>query len=84
MRSFNTSFTTFLAVAVLFLMGGAPIRDFSTTLLVGIISGTYSSLYLVVPLLVLWVQRQREDRCSAEGLVLPGFPVDKGQCREAT
>jgi len=57
MRSFNASFTTFLAVAVLFLMGGSPIRDFSTTLLVGIISGTYSSLYLVVPMLVLWVQR---------------------------
>lgn len=56
MRSFNTSFTTFLAVLVLFVMGGAPIRDFSTTLLVGIISGTYSSIYISTPLLVLWVQ----------------------------
>ena len=56
MRSFNTSFTTFLAVLVLFIMGGAPIRDFSTTLLVGIISGTYSSIYISTPLLVLWVQ----------------------------
>jgi preprotein translocase subunit SecF len=37
-------------------MGGAPIRDFSTTLLVGIISGTYSSIYISTPLLVLWVQ----------------------------
>jgi preprotein translocase subunit SecF len=56
MRSFNTSFTTFLAVLVLFVMGGSPIRDFSTTLLVGIISGTYSSIYISTPLLVLWVQ----------------------------
>jgi preprotein translocase subunit SecF len=56
MRSFNTSFTTFLAVLVLFIMGGSPIRDFSTTLLVGIISGTYSSIYISTPLLVLWVQ----------------------------
>jgi preprotein translocase subunit SecF len=55
-RSFNTSFTTFLAVLVLFVMGGAPIRDFSTTLLVGVLSGTYSSIYFSTPLLVLWVQ----------------------------
>ncbi|MCE5193302.1 MAG: protein translocase subunit SecF [Candidatus Cryosericum sp.] len=56
MRSFNTSFTTFLAVLVLFIMGGSPIRDFSTTLLVGVISGTYSSIYISTPLLVRWVQ----------------------------
>jgi len=66
MRSFNTSFTTFLAVGVLFLMGGAPIRDFSTTLLVGIISGTYSSLYLVVPLLVLWTRRSEKKAALAK------------------
>ncbi len=60
MRSFNTSFTTFLAVAVLFVMGGASIRDFSTTLLVGIISGTYSSIYISTPLLVLWTQRHEK------------------------
>jgi preprotein translocase SecF subunit len=60
MRSFNTSFTTFLAVLVLFIMGGAPIRDFSTTLLVGIISGTYSSIYISTPLLVLWVQHREK------------------------
>jgi preprotein translocase subunit SecF len=60
MRSFNTSFTTFLAVLVLFIMGGAPIRDFSTTLLVGIISGTYSSIYISTPLLVLWVQNREK------------------------
>jgi preprotein translocase subunit SecF len=60
MRSFNTSFTTFLAVLVLFIMGGSPIRDFSTTLLVGIISGTYSSIYISTPLLVLWVQHREK------------------------
>ncbi len=61
MRSFNTSFTTFIAVFVLFLMGGSPIRDFSTTLLVGIISGTYSSIYISTPLLVLWVQHREKQ-----------------------
>lgn len=57
MRSFNTSFTTFLAVLALFLLGGSPVRDFSATLLIGIVAGTYSSLYIVVPLLVQWSQR---------------------------
>jgi preprotein translocase subunit SecF len=66
MRSFNTSFTTFLAVLVLFLMGGSPIRDFSTTLLVGIISGTYSSIYISTPLLVLWVQHSEKKAALAK------------------
>ena len=61
-RSFNTSFTTFLAVLVLFVMGGAPIRDFSTTLLVGVISGTYSSIYISTPLLVQWTKNR--DRAA--------------------
>jgi len=61
-RSFNTSFTTFLAVFVLFVMGGAPIRDFSTTLLVGVISGTYSSIYISTPLLVQWTRNR--DRAA--------------------
>ncbi len=66
MRSFNTSFTTFIAVFVLFLMGGAPIRDFSTTLLVGIISGTYSSIYISTPLLVLWMQGKEKKAALAK------------------
>jgi preprotein translocase subunit SecF len=61
-RSFNTSFTTFLAVLVLFVMGGAPIRAFSTTLLVGVISGTYSSIYISTPLLVQWTKNR--DRAA--------------------
>jgi preprotein translocase subunit SecF len=58
MRSFNASFTTFLAVFVLAVMGGVAIRDFSFTLLAGIVSGTYSSIYIVTPLLVIWTQKR--------------------------
>lgn len=65
-RSFNTSFTTFLAVLVLFIMGGSPIRDFSTTLLVGILSGTYSSIYISTPLLVLWTQHNEKKAALAK------------------
>jgi preprotein translocase subunit SecF len=53
-------------VFVLFLMGGSPIRDFSTTLLVGIVSGTYSSIYISTPLLVLWMQGKEKKAVLAK------------------
>ncbi|MGC8785884.1 MAG: protein translocase subunit SecF [Anaerolineae bacterium] len=43
----------FILVAILF-FGGATIRQFIATLLIGLISGTYSSIFTAVPLLVVW------------------------------
>jgi preprotein translocase subunit SecF len=43
----------FILVAILF-FGGATIRQFVATLLIGLISGTYSSIFTAVPLLVMW------------------------------
>ena len=43
----------FILVAVLF-FGGATMRQFIATLLIGLISGTYSSIFTAVPLLVVW------------------------------
>jgi len=40
-------------IAILF-FGGATIRQFSATLIVGLLSGTYSSIFTAVPLLVVW------------------------------
>lgn len=60
-RSFNTSVTTLIGVIVLSVFMGSALRDFSTILLVGLIAGTYSSLYIVVPLLVGW-QKRDEDK----------------------
>ena len=51
-RSMTTSLTTALALAALFLLGPESTRDFALTLLVGIIAGTYSSIFLATPLLV--------------------------------
>jgi preprotein translocase SecF subunit len=45
----------FIMVAILF-FGGATIKQFIATMLVGLISGTYSSLFNAVPLLVVWEQ----------------------------
>jgi len=51
-RSINTSLTVVFTLFVLFLIGPVSTQDFALTLLVGIIAGTYSSIFLTTPLLV--------------------------------
>lgn len=51
-RSINTSLTIFFALVALFFFGGETTKNFSFVLLVGIIAGTYSSIFLATPLLV--------------------------------
>ena len=51
-RSINTSLTTLLALIVLFIFGGEATRMFSLALIIGITTGTYSSIFLGSPLLV--------------------------------
>jgi preprotein translocase subunit SecF len=53
-RSINTSLTTLLAIIAILIFGGSTIRDFSFTLLFGIMAGTYSSIFIAAPLLVVW------------------------------
>ena len=53
-RSINTSFTVVLVLVAMLLMGGVTIRDFLLVLLIGIISGTYSSIFVASQLLVTW------------------------------
>jgi preprotein translocase subunit SecF len=53
-RSLNTSLTVVLVLITLLLFGGESIRWFVVALLVGIISGTYSSIFTASPLLVVW------------------------------
>lgn len=53
-RSLNNSTTIILVLLALFLLGGPTIHWFSFALLVGMISGTYSSIFTAVPLLVVW------------------------------
>lgn len=55
-RSINTSFTVVLILTVMFFFGGASIQYFILALIVGVISGTYSSIFLASPLLVTWQQ----------------------------
>jgi len=53
LRSINTSVTTTLALLALFFLGAAVTENFALILLVGVVAGTYSSLFLAAPLLVL-------------------------------
>ena len=52
-RSVYTSLTTLLALAALLIFGGSTLRTFNITLLVGIVYGTYSSIWLASPLVYL-------------------------------
>lgn len=53
-RSLNTSLTTLFVVLALFFFVGASIQNFAVVLLIGIIAGTYSSLFISPSLLVVW------------------------------
>ena len=53
-RSVLTSCTVLLVLAIVFFLGGASTRDFTLALIIGITMGTYSSIFVASPLLVLW------------------------------
>ena len=57
-RSINTQLTVMVCTAALALFGGITIRQFATILLVGIFSGTYSSVFNAAPILVVWENRE--------------------------
>ena len=59
-RSINTSVTTLLALVAILVFGGDSLRTFTTTLLVGIGVGTYSSLYISAPLVYLFEKKRDE------------------------
>lgn len=55
-RSVMTSISTILVIFAILLFGGATIRQFVAIILIGIVSGTYSSIFTAVPILVSWSQ----------------------------
>jgi preprotein translocase SecF subunit len=68
-RSITTSFTVVLTLTTLLLFGGSATQEFVLALLIGIISGTYSSIFNAAPLLVVWQQWEdrRRGRLSTPG-----------------
>lgn len=61
-RSINTSLTTVFVLATLYFLGPESIRWFSLTLIIGIVAGTYSSIFLGSPLLVSWQGNKAEQK----------------------
>ena len=53
-RSINTSVTVLLVLGIVFFLGGETTRSFAFALILGIFFGTYSSIFIASPLLVLW------------------------------
>ena len=64
-RSIYTSLTVVLTLSALFFLGGPSVHEFTGALLIGIISGTYSSIFNASVLLVLWKQRDLGDNVAA-------------------
>lgn len=54
LRSFNTSMTSVLALLAVYFFGGESIKYFALALIAGIVTGTYSSIFIASPLLVTW------------------------------
>ena len=71
-RSINTSLTVILTLTALLLLGGATIRGFVLVLLVGIVSGTYSSIFNASCLLVSW---ENGEFARLLGRLSPAKPV---------
>jgi SecD/SecF fusion protein len=80
-RSLATSFSTLLGVFSLLIFGGATLQDFAFAMLVGIASGTYSSIFIASPVLTAWKEREpsferrRSRIAEVEGSV-PAFADD--------
>ena len=53
-RTVLTSVTTFVAVLVLYIYGGSALKDFSFTIMIGVIVGTYSSIFIASPIVYIW------------------------------
>ena len=58
-RSLNTSLTTLLVLVSVYLFGGASIQQFILTMIFGIIIGTYSSIFIASPLLMVWYKLRK-------------------------
>jgi preprotein translocase subunit SecF len=56
-RTIITSMTVFLVVTVLFFLGGEVLRDFALALMLGVIIGTYSSIFVASPIVVEWEKK---------------------------
>ncbi len=66
-RTVNTSVTTLFVICSLYVMGGSVIHDFTFTLMIGIVVGTYSSIYVASPILLMLGTPQPAEHVQGTG-----------------
>ncbi len=80
-RSLITGLSTVFLITVLFIFGGATLKDFAFAMGVGVLSGTYSSIFIAAPVLTHWKEREpayraRRGRLIEEMGYVPTLPED--------
>ncbi|HMA26348.1 MAG TPA: protein translocase subunit SecF, partial [Solirubrobacterales bacterium] len=80
-RSLITGMSSVFLVTVLFIFGGATLKDFAFAMMVGLASGTYSSIFIASPVLTHWKEREpayrrRRERIEEQMGVVPAFPEE--------
>jgi SecD/SecF fusion protein len=80
-RSLITGLSSVFLVGVLMIFGGETLRDFAFAMLVGIASGTYSSIFIASPVLTHWKEREpayrrRRERIEEQMGHVPAFPEE--------
>jgi SecD/SecF fusion protein len=80
-RSLITGLSTVFLLAMILLFGGETLRDFAFAMMIGVLSGTYSSIFIASPVLTAWKQREHSYRLRAARIeesmgYVPAYPED--------
>lgn len=80
-RSLITGLSTVFLVGVIMIFGGETLQDFAFAMMIGLLSGTYSSIFIATPVLIAWKRREptyraREERIRETMGYVPAFPED--------
>jgi SecD/SecF fusion protein len=86
-RSLITGLSSVFLVTVLFIFGGATLKDFAFAMMIGLLSGTYSSIFIASPVLTHWKEREpayrrRRERIEEQMGHVPAFPEENVVARE--
>jgi preprotein translocase subunit SecF len=77
-RTINTSLTTFLATLPLAIFGGESVQGFAIVILIGIVIGTSSSIFIAAPILLFLGENRLRREAPAPAAPPPGAAVKKG------
>jgi preprotein translocase subunit SecF len=83
-RTVITAGTTFLAVLSLYLFGGEVLEGFAFTMLVGIVSGTYSTVFIAAAIAIILSQRKAASRAEVPAATAAGRPAARGPVKRTS